>query len=478
MRDQVLHHIRDRKLLKPGSRVAIAVSGGADSVALLRVLLDLREELGIVLFVAHFNHQLRGDDSDADERFVADLVAKHDLPFYAGRADVREHAAAHKLSLEHAARELRYRWLTELAQEQGMNTIATAHTSDDQAETVLMKFLRGAGTRGLAGIHSVLKRDGIRIIRPLLETPRAEVESYLTACGQPWRDDHTNQDTQFTRNRIRHELLPLLQRDYNPNLRELLSEAAEVAVAEEEYWQQLAESFLDRWYEQPGRLLLYKFFCFPCGLLVESAAMQRRVLKCFLESRSLATDFNHVEMVRRCALGETLAAGLPGGWLAKREGDYLELIPPPEPTAGQLQGYEYFLPTPGKLLIPELNLTLQATVIPELVAATEPPRSLLGPFRFGGHLTVRNWQPGDRFRPAHSGSEKKLKELFADKHIPSAQRPLWPVALSGSRIVWVRGFGIAHDFGWRPGSGDALRIEASPDESVPEATQTPPPVSK
>jgi tRNA(Ile)-lysidine synthase len=478
VRDQVLQHVQRRHLLQAGNRVAVAVSGGADSVALLRVLLDLREELGIVLFVAHFNHQLRGDDSDADERFVADLAARRDLPFFAGRANVREHATAHKLSLEHAARELRYRWLTELAQTQRMDAIATAHTSDDQAETVLMKFLRGAGTRGLAGIHSVLKRDGIRIIRPLLETPRVEVESYLTACGQPWREDHTNQDTQFTRNRIRHELLPLLQRDYNPNLRELLSETAEVAVAEEDYWQQLAESFLDRWHEQPGRLLLYKSFCFPCGLLVESAALQRRVLKCFLESRSLATDFHHVELVRRCALGETPAVGLPGGWLAKRDGDYLELIPPPEPTADRLQRYEYFLPTPGKLLIPELNLTLQATVVRELVAATKPPRFLLGPFRFGGHLTVRNWHPGDRFRPAHSGSEKKLKELFADKHIPSVQRPLWPVALSGSQIVWVRGFGIAHDFAWLPGSGDALRIDAVTADQALEATQTPPPVSK
>ncbi len=199
----MLQYLRERQLLKAGDRVAVAVSGGADSVALLRVLLELREPLGIILFVAHFNHQLRGDDSDADERFVTDLARQYDLPFFAGRADVREHATSHKRSLEHAARELRYQWLTDLARREKLDAIATAHTADDQAETVLMKFLRGAGTRGLAGIHPILTRDGARIIRPLLETPRPEIERYLNELNQPWREDHTNRDTQFTPNRIR-----------------------------------------------------------------------------------------------------------------------------------------------------------------------------------------------------------------------------------------------------------------------------------
>ena len=153
MREHVLHYIGECRLLKAGDRVAVAVSGGADSVALLRVLLELREDLGIVLVVAHFNHQLRGNDSDADEFFVRDLSSHHDLPFFAGRADVRGHATGNRLSLEHAARELRYNWLIRLAQQERLDAIATAHNSDDQAETVLMKFLRGAGTQGLAGIY-------------------------------------------------------------------------------------------------------------------------------------------------------------------------------------------------------------------------------------------------------------------------------------------------------------------------------------
>jgi tRNA(Ile)-lysidine synthase len=464
VREQVLTYIRERELLIAGDRVAVAVSGGADSVALLRVLLELRAELGIVLFVAHFNHELRGAESDADEQFVAELARQHDLPYFAGRANVREHAAGNKLSIEHAARELRYAWLMKLAQKDHFEAIATAHTFDDQAETVLMKFLRGAGTKGLAGIHPVLLREGIRIVRPLLETQRTEVEQYLASIRQPWREDKSNRDPSFARNRIRHELLPLLERDYNPNLRELLNEAAEVALAEEDYWQRKAESFLVQSNTSPGRIKLCYNVSHSDGLLAESLAMQRRVLKSLLERHGLPTDFHHVEALRRCAVGATSKVDLPGGWLAIREGDRLELKPPATQPASLVASYECLLPIPGKWVIPEARLTARATVIPADAAVDEAPGSLLCRDRLGHELTIRNWQPGDRFRPAHSGSEEKLKRLFSEKRIPAEQRPLWPVALAGSQIVWVRGFPVAHDYAWVPGSGDAVRIEVLPQE--------------
>ena len=150
VRENVLRYIHERGLLHAGDRVCVAVSGGADSVALLRVLLELRTELGVVISVAHFNHGLRGEASEADETFVAELARQHELEFFSGCGDVRDHALTNKLSLEAAAREMRYRWLTSLAESHKLNAIATGHTLDDQAETVLLKFLRGAGTRGLA----------------------------------------------------------------------------------------------------------------------------------------------------------------------------------------------------------------------------------------------------------------------------------------------------------------------------------------
>src|SRR5271157_1604473 len=487
VRSKVLRYIRERGLMRAGDRVAVAVSGGADSVALLRVLLELRSEMGIVLLVAHFNHGLRGADSEADEAFVSDLARHHGLEFFAGRADVREHALAGKLSVEAAGRELRYGWLTRLAAEQRFDSIATRHTLDDQAETVLLKFLRGAGTRELGGIYPEIFRGAqkkIRFVRPLLCVTRDEVEAYLSSLGQSWREDESNLDHRFARNRVRHALLPLLEREYNPNIRQVLSGAAELARAEEEYWQALVERELEARQRtksdavppglKPGtpaagdgtaeavplqtraaerRLSLATFHGLPL-------ALQRRLLRRFAESEDLALDFEHVEKLLLCARGERAKTELPGGWLAVRRGECLELrAPQPEPAG---VGYEYNLPIPGEVLIAEIGLTLRAMVVREEFAhesgATDTWLSaeLIGP-----ELTVRNWRPGDRFWPVHSGSEGKLKRLFWEQHIPAELRPIWPVVLKGEQIVWVRGFPAGRAHAWN-GRGDAVRIEALP----------------
>ena len=584
MRSKVLRYIRDRGLMCAGDRVCVAVSGGADSVALLRLLLELRAELGIVLAVAHFNHGLRGADSDADEAFVAHLAGEHELQFFAAHGAVRDHAFTSKLSVEAAGRELRYRWLTRLATEQRFDCVATAHTLDDQAETVLLKFLRGAGTRGLAGIYPSREigksnsfRSGVddvncqdpsreaaagiepgaqggapdprrfcadwgteapgglmsqseprsgdlvRIVRPLLGVTRVEVESYLASLGQDWREDESNLDHRFARNRVRHELLPLLERDYNPNLRQLLSDAAELARAEEEYWQALVERELEaravsvaeaelqpRGKQVPRGLIppqaqnrrllgapasptrddknkrpdgtaeavpfqivtgtIFSASCeavplqepAPARLSLENfaelpLAFQRRLLRRFAERNDLALDFEHVEKLLRCAHGELPKTELPGGWLAVRRGDCLEL-PAPAPES-PCPGYEYALPIPGEVKIAEIGLTIRAVTVREAFAQeSDDTVSLLGADLLGPELTVRNWRPGDRFHPAHSGSEEKLKRLFAEKHIPAEQRSTWPVALQGEQIVWVRGFPVARSHAWA-GTGDAVKIE-------------------
>ena len=490
-----MRYIRERGLMRAGDRVCVAVSGGADSVALLRVLLELRAELGIVLAVAHFNHQLRGNDSEADEAFVADLARRHGLEFFAGRADVREHGANSKLSVEAAGRQLRYGWLGGLAAEQRFDSIATGHTVDDQAETVLLKFLRGAGTRGLAGTYPSVeaKKQGetrsgstLRIVRPLLCVTRTEVETYLSTLGQSWREDESNLDHRFVRNRVRHELLPLLEQNYNPNIREVLSEAAELWRAEEEYWQGLVEEELEgRQFPEPHdpkteiplglkpgilaarngtaeavpfqarasgrRLHLANFSAMPL-------ALQRQLLRRFAETEGVALDFEHVERLLRCALGELRQAELPGGWMASCRGACLYLrAPESEPSCID---YEYSLTVPGEARIIEVGFTLKALIVRQEVAAeSEETDSLLNAELLGPELTIRNWQPGDRFWPMHSGSEEKLKRLFAERHIPAEQRPSWPVALSGDAIVWVRGFPVARAFAWS-GKGDAVKIES------------------
>lgn len=276
---KIAAYIRKHGMITPGDRVGVAVSGGADSVALLRALVELRGEMGCVLAVVHFNHMIRGAASDQDAAFVERLAREFGLEFLGSSGEARGFAAQQRVSLETAARELRYGFFLNLA----VDKIATAHTLDDQAETVLMKLLRGAGAKGLSGIWPMVRRQeeqhsafssqqsenqrrtakdgcatqnldpstrasrslgmtGLEIIRPMLGARRKEVEAYLRALGQEWREDASNRDVTHTRNKVRHELLPLLEREYNPNIYQQLADTAEVARAEEEFWEQYLEA--------------------------------------------------------------------------------------------------------------------------------------------------------------------------------------------------------------------------------------------
>jgi tRNA(Ile)-lysidine synthase len=232
-----------REHLRPGDRLCAAVSGGADSVALLLALHTAnrqpKEALGAVLSAVHVHHNLRGDEADSDAAFVADLCARLEIPLHRIDADVPAHIERTGETLEEAARNLRYAAFHDLLATGKADAILTAHTLDDQAETVLMKLLRGAWTDGLSAIHPVItpeKPKTGRIIRPLLATRRSEIEAYLKGLNQPWREDSSNADTHHTRNRVRHELMPLL-RTFNPNLDQALANIAELAREEESRWQ-------------------------------------------------------------------------------------------------------------------------------------------------------------------------------------------------------------------------------------------------
>ena len=223
-------------LFYPGQRIAIAVSGGADSVAMLRRLLEERQKLGIVLSVVHVHHGIRGAAAEQDAAFVAGLAADHDLPFHFYRTDAPAAAATLHETLEEAARNLRYAFFRQLIVERLADAVATAHTLDDQAETVLHKLLRGAWTEGLSGIHLVLVVEAGSILRPFLENTHATIEAWLLQLAQPWREDASNQDLAHTRNRIRWELLPLL-RTFNPQIAGQLARLASISADEEAYWQ-------------------------------------------------------------------------------------------------------------------------------------------------------------------------------------------------------------------------------------------------
>lgn len=562
--ETLLARIRCDELLHAGNRVGVAVSGGIDSVALLRLLLELRRELGIVVSVVHFNHKLRAE-SDADETFVAGLAREHGLEFHCECGDVRDLAAKGHSGVEAASRELRYEFfgrllggnadeevtkglkLESLMQLDGtaqavpfqdifqdipfqnipLNKIATGHTLDDQAETVLMRMVRGTGMRGLGGIYPrivVEHDDGDsygEIIRPLLEIKRRELEQYLADIKQPWREDASNADFKFTRNRMRRLVMPLLQREFNPTVVESLSELAEIARGEEDYWENEISGWLGtvvQWSEPdwvrdggklsnaPPELIQIQ----PIGsksdkthfddpeavddiedqskelgaalsnasvsrpwLLTEPLAVQRRVLKAIGEQAGIPLEFKHVAEILRFA-GEEGASGkelsLPLGWKLLRQPEAIVFVAPDLRQLPETEGYEYSLPVPGCILVPELRAAIEALHLPsgsgpESIEAEYNPQQLLCADLLPERLTIRNWRAGDRYWPAHTKSPKKIKELLQERHMTQPGRRLWPIAVSDKEIVWMRGFPVPASLRAKPGQGAVIIREISWGES-------------
>jgi tRNA(Ile)-lysidine synthase len=469
MVEKVLKYIREQQLLRPGERVAVACSGGADSVALLHILAELSETMGIVLSVAHFHHQIRGAEADLDQRFVEELAAKRQLGFHSASGNVPHHAARSKTSVETAARELRHQWFAELIKQGTVDKIATAHTLDDQAETVLMRILRGTGARGLAGIAAAHKSK--HLVRPLLTTSRREVEAYLKAKGQCWREDSTNLDLGHTRNRIRHTLLPLLERDYNPAIRQTLTDLAELARAEDEYWSNELASLLPRLVHEgkPSRsgrsssgrshgilaLDLSALRGFPL-------AIRRHVIHATALRLGVSLEFKHIQqligLVEHGKSGAKLV--LPDGLVANRTVREVQFS---RNTQESPENYCYSLQIPGEVAVPELGITIRAQLISEgkQKASGYNSAKLLSTSLLGSKLTVRNWRAGDKFFPAHTQSPKKVKELLQPgrlgQEFSPAQRKAWPVIESAGQIVWMRSFPVSQDFA--SNCGDAVLIE-------------------
>ena len=429
-------------MLPAGACIGAAVSGGADSVCLLHILL----ELGLRPNVLHLNHGLRGDESRQDAAFVRELAARLGLPVTIRDANL---AAG---NLEQAAREARLHFFREMIASGVVDRVAVGHTRNDQAETVLFRFLRGSGTAGLAGIRPVTSEG---IVRPLIDVDRAEVEEYLCERNVPWREDSTNSSRQFARNRIRHDLLPQLTRDWNPAIVQTLAHAADWAAAEEEWW--TAETARFPLLEKDGGILAD-----AAALAGLPLALARRVVRRAIERAKgdlRQVDFGHVERILQLA-APRLGHGrvhLPGlevirslNWLR-----FGGLAPP---------SYSIPVTVPGIIPIPGSDLALSL----ELIEKTETSdlshyvynieMGCLDWPRLSGSLEIRNWRPGDRYQPRDVARSQKLKTLFQQARIPLWERCGWPVLVDHSGIVWARRFGPAADMLSTAGSGTILRI--------------------
>jgi tRNA(Ile)-lysidine synthase len=486
-----------------GDTVVVAVSGGPDSVALAHALRDLQEELGLSLHIAHLNHGIRGTEADEDADFVRRLADELDLPVTIEKADVPAVRKLLKLSVEEAARKVRYEFLDSVADDLGAARIVTAHTADDQAETVLMNLIRGAGPDGLAGIPFVRGR----YVRPLLSVTRDEVMLYSEENHLQSRTDSTNLSDEYRRNRVRLELIPLLEVGYNPGVKDTLAATAEIMRAESEYMAEraaeafaaVAEQSTDEGIGEKGKDCRKT----PCGppseggripLLtkkeglvsdapqplrrrsgeVESAgvimpslqqphethfhteallalplAMRRRVIRMAVESAKgdlKDVAFKQVERIlHRLESGKDFGLTLPSGVVfAKRDGDILRIHrSEPELVSPSV---ELELPIPGGVEFPELKVAIAAEILSSVVDYIRPPGSLdvvIDMAKVVGTLVARNWLPGDRIRPLGMMEDKKLQDIFTDAKVPRRQRDLVPVIVDDEKIIWVVGLAIS-----------------------------------
>ena len=448
----------DTSPLKPGMRLAVGLSGGADSVALLCALVDRSRELGLVLHAAHLHHGLRGEEADADLEFARELASKFGISFHESRVDTAAEARrAPKTpdhepgdlpsdSIEGTARRLRYAWFRQLLLDVPLDAIATAHTLDDQAETVLAKFLRGAWTEGLSGIHPVLACPEGSILRPLLQTTRAQIEAFLHSRNQQWREDSTNRHLTFTRNRIRHELLPQLE-TWNPQLRDHLAQMAHLARDEESWWQsempRLASSIILRGRPVRGggraSTTAEGIALDIARLKAEPVALQRRILRHAASQLDAAPDFDATEALRIFSLtgkaGQRLE--LAQGLRAERTHRELRLTRGPalarEATAFEATRYECVVP--GVLDAPSLGCRIRLDFDPASSYSGETaPRAVL-----------RSWKQGDRVSLRYSSGPRKIKEVLERMKVTGQERSDWPVVEVGGRILWMRGVEVEPD---------------------------------
>jgi tRNA(Ile)-lysidine synthase len=432
----LLGAVRSKGLLRPGDRLGVAVSGGADSVALLYAMHELQPELGLVLKVVHFNHNIRGAEADDDERFVQTLAQQLGLEFLNSSANTQQHAREHKHSLETAARTLRYNFFRELIHAGTVNKIATAHTMDDQAETLLLRLIRGTGLKGLRGVHDQTAEG---IIRPMLSVRRADVERYLRSLDQPWREDATNKDLHHTRNRIRHELLPLLARDYNPNISETLARTAEVAAADEEFLSAETAKLIPlvllpgKPTRGGGRAATNESIALDAPkLLLQPLAIRRRLVRAAAERLGLSLELHQVESALGLRPGGKVA--ISSEWQICRSARELRFEPP----ARERGSYEYALSVDGEAVVPEMNIVVRTRLIP---LDSDNTRGTLDGQNLhpSAVLVVRNWRAGDHFQQAYASRPRKIKELLDEIKPPAELRSMWPVVEANGAIIWVLG---------------------------------------
>lgn len=432
IKDEFLDAIAEYQMFSPGETVVVAVSGGPDSCALLSLLNEYKEQLGISLHVAHLNHMLRKNDAELDVRFVEGLAQKMGLPISVEARDVAALASAERLGIEAAARLARYDFFERLADKIGAQKIAVGHTAEDNIETFLMRLLRGSGLKGLCSIPA---RRG-KIVRPLIKVWRREVEDYVSALKMIPRRDYTNYESKYMRNSIRLKLVPQLKL-YNMNIKEILLQTVLMLNEDRYYLESETEELMTKLIleEKEGlvRLDLIK-------LLESPLAIKRHLLRLAIEKvkgNLTELSFNHVRsIIDQLPAAKKWELHLPDGILVYGDGKTLTVSR--ERLTEKVEPFRYAVLVPGETTIPEIGLLVRATEETAL-GPTGPEIAYVDQDSLGRDIVVRNKLPGDRFQPLGLAGTKKLQDYFVDEKVPQEKRDAVPVFESAGRIIWLGG---------------------------------------
>jgi tRNA(Ile)-lysidine synthase len=457
--DKFLDTIHDFNLFQKGDKICVAYSGGRDSTALLSLLLEIQRDWDISLYLGHFNHGIRAS-SDDDERFVRKIASSQKIPLFVESVDVPSYAKRNRLNLEESGRLLRYEFLDRIAETIGEAKIATGHTMSDQAETFFLRLIRGSGSRGLAGIYPVIDS---RVIRPLLRIEREEIEDYLKKKRLEYCIDESNFDPSFMRNRIRIDLIPYLQKNFDPKIVPRLGKLTSLLMEEDSLLDSLsADKTRDVLLERDDRVALdiKKLLGLPL-------AIQRRVVRHFIHALKgdlRRISFEDVEKILKLDEGKEFS--LKGSLVLKREQG---LIFVKEGMPSKVQ-YAYSWMENQILDIGELGMRFVGTRQENLKFSSMRTDNYIEAYldldKLQFPLHVRNRQDGDRYQPLGSPGRKKLKEIMRAKNIPRPERGRNPVFLSGDEIVWVLGLPVSEKHKITPKTRTAFVVSVIP-EGIP-----------
>lgn len=465
------------RMFQSGDSALVCVSGGPDSLALLHVLLALAPRFSLRLGIAHLNHSLRQKDSDSDAEFVASLAKKLGLPCYIGKEDVRKYRLENRLSLQEAARRVRYAFFNSVAEKNWFSKIALGHNEDDNAELVLMYLFRGSGPLGISGIPPV--RDGqkehIKIVRPLIKLTRLEITDFLAAEGLRYISDRSNKDTRYLRNRIRHYLIPSLKASYNPRIVKTINRLASITRSEEEWIEDVINPAFEKSVlaAENSKITL----SVPRLDRIHIAAKRRIIRKAIAKIKGDLRRITLFHIDAAISLLESRPASgissldLPGRIRIRRNGDILLFSKErralrnlnPEPSRADAPSFEYKILKDESIFIKETGMHLKFS---EIGIENLPD------FRYTGHqvaffdmdslsfpLVVRNFRAGDRFNPLGMTGKQKVKKYFINSKVSRSERLRCPILLSQERIIWVVGFRIDNFVKVKPSTKNVLRVE-------------------